>query len=55
LCVLKDLISKFKNNSERTQTIVQKMRDSLDEIVQDPYGNYAIQHAIDIFGDSKCT
>ena len=63
LCVLKDLITKFKGNSEKCSLILCKMRDQLDEIVQDPFGNYAIQHVIDVFiliyqqiyGDNKCT
>lgn len=54
LCVLKDLMTKFKSNAEKSFIMINKMRDSLDEIIQDPYGNYAIQHAIDVFGDGKC-
>ncbi|CAD8182548.1 unnamed protein product [Paramecium octaurelia] len=55
LCVLKDLITKFKNNQEKCNFILIKMRDQLDDIVQDPFGNYGVQHVIDVYGDLKCT
>lgn len=35
--------------------IIKKMVTHLDEIIQDPYGNYAIQHAMDVYGDINCS
>ncbi|CAD8211450.1 unnamed protein product [Paramecium octaurelia] len=54
LCVLKDLITKFKNNLDKSTIIINKIRDHLDEIVQDPFGNYGVQHVIDVYGDLRC-
>lgn len=54
LCVLKDLMTKFKANHEKSGMILRKIMAHLDEIIQDPYGNYAIQHAIDVYGESVC-
>ncbi|CAD8126428.1 unnamed protein product [Paramecium sonneborni] len=55
LCVLKDLITKFKNNPDKSNIIINKIKEHLEEIVQDPFGNYGVQHAIDIYGDYRCT
>ncbi|CAD8209627.1 unnamed protein product [Paramecium pentaurelia] len=55
LCVLKDLITKFKNNLDKSAIIINKMKDHLDEIIQDPFGNYGVQHVIDIYGDHRCS
>lgn len=54
LCVLKDLMTKLKGNAEKTGVILRKMLVHIDEIIQDPYGNYAIQHAMDVYGDTPC-
>jgi len=54
LCVLKDIMTKYKGNSDKTAMILRKMLQHLDEIIQDPYGNYAIQHAMDVYGDGLC-
>ncbi|CAK73217.1 unnamed protein product (macronuclear) [Paramecium tetraurelia] len=54
LCVLKDLITKFKNNLEKSAIIINRMKDHLDEIIQDPFGNYGVQHVIDVYGDLRC-
>jgi hypothetical protein len=42
LCVLKDLMTKFKGNNERVREITRKLLLHIDDIIQDPYGNYAI-------------
>jgi hypothetical protein len=42
LCVLKDLMTKFKHSGDKSSLILKKMLLHIDEIIQDPYGNYAI-------------
>ena len=41
-------MSKFKSNKEKVAEIIKILSENLDVIVQNPYGNYAIQHAIDV-------
>ena len=34
--------------------ILDKFECDVIEIVQDPFGNYAIQHALEVYGASAC-
>jgi len=54
LCVVKDLISKYKSPGRHQDLIVCKMSDHVLDMVQDPYGNYAIQHAMEVWGVPTC-
>ena len=47
-------MTKFKPNLDKSALILRKIMTHLDEIIQDPYGNYAIQHAMDVYGDTNC-
>lgn len=47
-------MTKFCVNPDKSQLILRKILCHLDEIIQDPYGNYAIQHAMDVYGETNC-
>ena len=36
------------------EDLIKKFEKDCIEIVQDPFGNYAIQYAIDTFGNESC-
>jgi len=42
VCVLKSLISKYKEIDKTINMIMSKLILSLETIIVDPYGNYAI-------------
>jgi hypothetical protein len=46
--VLKDLMTRFKNNDDKKEILLAKLYLHIDEILQDPYGNYAVQHALEV-------
>jgi hypothetical protein len=48
-------MQRFKSNEDKIAIILEKLVVHIDEILQDPYGNYAVQHAIDLYGDKKCS
>ena len=48
LCVLKELMSKFRDEEYRRTIFLNLIEKHFDDIVQDPYGNYAIQHTVDV-------
>lgn len=49
LCVLKDIITRFKGDQAKKKVILSLLDSKIDLIVQNPYGNYAIQHVIDTY------
>lgn len=51
LCVLKKCISEAKNHQELL--LKQLVRHTMD-LVQSPYGNFAIQHALEEWGGQRC-
>ncbi len=53
ICVLKQFISNNKNLSLRSQILNELVYNTL-EIVQNPFGNYAIQYAIQEWGIKFC-
>lgn len=55
LCVLKKCISQaHQPGKHQDQILTQLTRNALD-LVQSPYGNYAIQHALEEWGGERCT
>jgi hypothetical protein len=55
LCVLKKCISQANQpGKHQDQILTQLTRNALD-LVQSPYGNYAIQHALEEWGGERCT
>eukprot|EP01017_Pseudomicrothorax_dubius_P043912 TRINITY_DN7378_c0_g1_i3.p1 TRINITY_DN7378_c0_g1~~TRINITY_DN7378_c0_g1_i3.p1 ORF type:complete len:252 (-),score=49.14 TRINITY_DN7378_c0_g1_i3:65-760(-) len=53
LCVLKAIMTKVKEDERRVHEIIDLLTKSTDQLVQDQYGNYAIQHAFDIYPSYK--
>lgn len=41
-------------NGSIKNIIIKNLEDKLMLIVQDPYGNYAIQHALEVYGPYIC-
>jgi len=42
LCVLKPIMTKVEKKPELKMNIIKLLRDNLENIIQNPYGNYAI-------------
>ena len=51
LCVLKKCISEAKKHQE---LLLKKLSRHAMELVQSPYGNFAIQHALEEWGGCRC-
>ena len=47
LCVIKKIISKIQGHDKRI-LIGEKLSENVVELVQNPYGNYAVQQALDV-------
>jgi len=55
LCVLKKCISQAKPGSRHQELLLSQLAKHALDLVQSPYGNYAVQHALDEWGGSWCT
>jgi hypothetical protein len=55
LCVLKKCISHAEPLGNSKDILLQKLAENALDLVQSPYGNYAIQHALDEWGGPACT
>ncbi|EAS01738.2 RNA-binding protein, putative (macronuclear) [Tetrahymena thermophila SB210] len=53
LCVLKAMMTKLKGDS-KSEIIIDLLAQNNDELIQNPFGNYAIQHAYDCYEEEKC-
>jgi len=53
ISVIQKFINQNRNEDVKSRIIKQFQKECL-EIVQDPYGNYAIQYAFDTFGTVEC-
>lgn len=42
------MISRTEKDSERKRLLIQLIAKNLEELIQNPYGNYAIQHAFEV-------
>lgn len=53
LCVVKKLVQ-YTKNKEQTEMLMKKIQENAIDLVQDPFGNYAITEIINvsIFGCS---
>lgn len=54
LCVLKTCISQAKPPSPHQQLLLAQLAHNSLDLVQSPYGNYAIQHAVEEWGGDVC-
>lgn len=54
LCVLKQLMSKYKFHVEKSKKIIELLSLHNDILIQSPFGNYAIQHAFECYGEEHC-
>jgi hypothetical protein len=54
LCVLKKCISQAKAPGRHQDLLLQKLAEHALDLVQSPYGNYAIQHALEEWGGPTC-
>mmetsp|Transcript_20924 Transcript_20924/g.52392 ORF Transcript_20924/g.52392 Transcript_20924/m.52392 type:complete len:886 (-) Transcript_20924:261-2918(-) len=55
LCVLKKCISQAKAPGHHHDMLLAQLANNALDLVQSPYGNYAVQHALDEWGGSRCT
>eukprot|EP01016_Furgasonia_blochmanni_P047597 TRINITY_DN7009_c0_g1_i5.p1 TRINITY_DN7009_c0_g1~~TRINITY_DN7009_c0_g1_i5.p1 ORF type:complete len:277 (-),score=31.51 TRINITY_DN7009_c0_g1_i5:74-904(-) len=55
LCVVKVMIYKYKNSPDKRRQILYRLEEKTDELVQDPYGNYAIQYTLENFAPEECS
>eukprot|EP00930_Biecheleria_cincta_P035636 TRINITY_DN24496_c0_g1_i1.p1 TRINITY_DN24496_c0_g1~~TRINITY_DN24496_c0_g1_i1.p1 ORF type:complete len:979 (+),score=209.52 TRINITY_DN24496_c0_g1_i1:114-3050(+) len=55
LCVLKKCISQAKQPGKHRSMLLQQLTNHALDLVQSPYGNYAIQHALEEWGGEVCT
>jgi hypothetical protein len=47
LCVVKKIISKFSTLPGKRKLLIDKISENCVQLVQSPYGNYAVQQSID--------
>jgi hypothetical protein len=47
LCVIKKIVSRFNDIPDKRAMLVQKLSENCVQLVQSPYGNYAIQQGIE--------
>jgi len=55
LCVLKKCISQARGPGQYQDMLLVQLANHALDLVQSPYGNYAVQHALDEWGGSCCT
>lgn len=55
LCVLKKCISHAKPLRKHQDLLLSGLAQHALDLVQSPYGNYAIQHALEEWGGARCT
>ena len=48
LCVIKKLVQ-FTSNPEQVQKLMLKISENAIELVQNPYGNYAVTEVINVW------
>lgn len=54
ICVLKWFMKKIQNNDEIINRITKTMSLNLDAVIQDPFGNYIVQYAYEVYGENRC-
>ena len=54
ICVLKCFMKKIQNNDESIAKIIKNISENLDAVIQDPFGNYIVQYAYEMYGEAKC-
>lgn len=55
LCVLKKCISQAKSQVRYQDMLLQQIARNSLSLVESPFGNYAVQHALDEWGGPSCT
>lgn len=55
LCVLKKCISQAKAPGKHQDLLLSQLAQHALDLVQSPYGNYAVQHALEEWGGARCT
>merc|ERR1712039_277856 len=55
LCVLKKCITQAKSPGRHQDMLLVQLANHALDLVQSPYGNYAVQHALEEWGGSRCT
>ena len=41
-------MTKVEKSDQMRDTIINLLHNNLEELIQNPYGNYAVQHALDV-------
>lgn len=54
LCVLKKCISQAKASGHHQELLLSQLAQNALDLVQSPYGNYAVQHALEEWGGACC-
>jgi len=55
LCVVKKCISQAKKSGRHQEMLLRKLAEHALDLVQSPYGNYAIQHVLEEWGGPACS
>lgn len=55
LCVIKKIISRFSTIPDKRQLLISRLSDNCVQLVQSPYGNYAIQQGIEHWTNDELT
>lgn len=54
IIVVKEIMTRIKNAGEKRQSILLFLEKYFDELMNNAYGNYAVQHALEIFPLKDC-
>eukprot|EP00923_Selenidium_pygospionis_P003503 GHVN01005527.1.p1 GENE.GHVN01005527.1~~GHVN01005527.1.p1 ORF type:complete len:1350 (+),score=284.56 GHVN01005527.1:159-4208(+) len=54
LCVVKKCISSANKSHQYESELLEQLTKHAQDLMQSPYGNYAIQHAMDVWGGQVC-
>lgn len=53
LCVVKKIISRFSALPDKRALLIEKISENCVQLVQSPYGNYAVQQSIDCWNNQE--
>ncbi len=48
-------MTSVEKSDEMRNHIIELLHDNLEELIQNPYGNYAVQHALDVRNVNKAS
>jgi len=54
VCMVKILITRFHSDSIVRAKLLELVQANLEQIIQNPFGNYAVQHSITTYSPAEC-